>query len=332
MDLHSLLVRDVEDRIGSLTLALEALLRWAGGNVRYRDLNAALALSLRTTAVRGRACLGWWSTHGSDTFLNETARLYGLRLRAVHPPQAAVGLSEHPPFAQHFDASYAPLVRRALEHGQPVIAWRGWPDARAWLWGLITHTCDEGVGFGGTTMWSHGKRVALVSPPVQLYVVEEIVPREPAGDELLSTALRGFQHIMGHPDGADADVVTGSEAYDLWLERLELGEICPSCGDRGGRCHVQHARFLSSHRASSVRFFQHFRDGADAAMQPLFDALAANCKGPIDALATSRDPQAVDTLVRTPEGRRALSIGVRAAQTFDAAVSDAIDRIAPALP
>ncbi len=331
MDLQRLVVHDVKDRIGSLAMAMEALLRWAGANVRYRDLNAALGLSLRTTAVRGNACLGWWSTHGCDAFLVETARLYGVRLRALHPPEAAVGLSEHEPFGQHFDASYAPLVRRALEHGQPVIAWQGWPDARAWLWGLITHTRDEGVGFGGTTMWSHGETVLLASPPVQLYVVEEIAPRELSDHELFDLAVRGFRNAADDSAAADSNVVTGETAYDLWLERLEKDEVCPTCGNRGGRCHLQHARFLSSHRATGVRFFEHYRDGADETLQPLFDALAANCKGPINALTTSRDPQAVDKLVKTAQGRAALAVGVRAARSFDIATAEEISRLTNAI-
>ncbi len=331
MDLSGISVRDAKDRIGSLSLALESLLRWAGANTSYRSLNASLALPLRTTAVRRSACLGWWSTHGSDAFLGETAQMFGLRIRALHPPDAAVGLSGHQPFEQHFEASYAPLVRRALEHDQPVIAWQGWPDARAWLWGVITGVCKEGLGFCGTVMWSHGKVVPIVKPPIQLYVVEEVVPSEPGEEEMLGAAAVRFQKVAHNAVEHDPDVVTGVEACDAWLERLRSEEVCPTCGVRGGRCHVQHARFISADRGSGARFFGHYRDGAGGAIRGVIEALVAECQGSIDSLATSRDPGAVDVLIRTAEGREALAAGVRAARTFDQATAAAVDRLAAAL-
>lgn len=327
MDLSTLVVRDLEGRDSSLTLALEALLRWAGGNVRYRSLNASLALSLRTTAVRRDACLGTWSTYGCDAFLEDTADAFGLRLRDLHPPEASVGLSDHAEFRQHFDASYAPLIRRALENNQPVLAWQGWPDVRAALWGIITQTSDQGVGFAGTTMWSHGQIVALPDPPIQLYVVEECIPRDPDDAELLRHTLRRFASTLRSQLNGDPDVVTGPDAYDLWSARLSHEEPCPTCGPRGGRCHVQHARCVTSDRASGIRYFLHYRDGADDTTRPLLDALLGLCHTTIDLLAVSRDPARVDILLRTVEGRRVLSIGLESAQSFDRAAADIIARL-----
>lgn len=334
MHRSGLIVREDRDRVGSLTLALEALLRWAGANVRYRSLDAALGLSLRTTAVRRRSCLGWWSTFGSDVYLAETARMFGIRIRALHPPEAAAGLSVHGPFEQHFEASYRPLVVRALEHGQPVIAWRGWPDARESLWGVITEVTDAGLGLAGTVMWSHGAIVPLLTPPVQVYVVEEVRPRVPDDDALIRAATLRFRDVLHNRMGDDPGVVTGVEALDVWLERLKGDAVCPTCagrGDRGGRCHVQHARFLTSHRASGVRFFRHYRDGVDRGLKTMIDALLVECQGWIDALGTSRDPAAVEVLVKSPEGRDALAAGIRAARTFETAMTEAIERLGDAL-
>lgn len=327
MDLSTLAVRDLEGRDSSLTLALEALLRWAGGNVRYRSLNASLALSLRTTAVRRDVCLGTWSTFGCDAFLEETAAAFGVRLRALHPPEAAVGLSDNAEFGQHFDASYAPLIRRALENNQPVLAWRGWPDVRAAFWGIITQTSDQGVGFAGTTMWSHGQSVPLPAPPIQLYVVEECMPREPDDAELLRQALCRFENTLCNRLSGDPNVVTGPGAHDVWLSRLSGAQPCPTCGPRGGRCHVQHARCITSDRASGIRFFLHYRDGADDTTRPLLDALLGLCHTTVDLLAVSRDPARVDILLRTTEGRRALSIAIEAAQSYDRAANDVIARL-----
>lgn len=331
MDLSTLVLNDIEHRLGSLTLSLVALLRWAGGNVRYRSLNAALGLSLRITALRRRTCLAWWSTHGCDTYLDSTAQMFGMRLRELHPPEAAVGLSEHPPFDQHFQASYAPLIRTALEHNQPVLAWQGWPDVRRFLWGIITRTWEEGVGFAGTTMWSHGQIVPLVAPPVQFYVLEEILPRKPRDEELMKTAVFRFRQVLCDSHEADPDVMTGPEAYEPWLDRLKLPDVCPTCGVAEGRCHLQHARCVVSARSSAVRFFQHYRDGADRSLRPLIDALLAECRGSMDALATSRDQAAVKVLIQTPEGRKALAAGVKAAQSFDRAMVDAINQLAERL-
>jgi hypothetical protein len=327
MQLSKLIVRDFEDRVGSLTLAVSALLRWAGADVQYRSLNAAMALSLRTTAVRGKTCLGWWSTHASDRFLPQAADMFGIRIRELHPPEASTGLADRSQFAQHFEASYAPLIRRALENQQPVLAWQGWPDARASLWGIITGISDDGVGFSGTTMWSRGQRVPLVLPPVQVYVVEDIHPKRPAADELLAQAVLRFHRTM-HDRSLDESIVMGSTAYEEWFQRLESDEVCPTCGDRGGRCHVQHARCVTSDRSSAIRFFLHYRDGADKEVRNCLDALLVQCRGVIDVLTASRDDAAVDALVDTSQGRRALRLAVRAAQSFDAATADAIDHLA----
>ena len=112
MDLSTLVLNDIEHRLGSLTLSLVALLRWAGGNVRYRSLNAALGLSLRITALRRRTCLAWWSTHGCDTYLDSTAQMFGMRLRELHPPDSKPeqrGVSFHP--RRHGDTALAPTCR-----------------------------------------------------------------------------------------------------------------------------------------------------------------------------------------------------------------------------
>ena len=60
---------------------------------------------------------------------------------------------------------------------------------------------------------------------------------------------------------------------------------------------------------------------------PELDALVAECKGTIDALATSRDQAAVDVLIQTRQGRDALAAGVKAAQSFGLAVTSAIDQL-----
>ena len=124
------------------------------------------------------------------------------------------------------------------------------------------------------------------------------------------------------------EVATGPAAYDLWIERLAHEDVCPTCGDRCNHCHVQHARFIASNRQSAIRFLQHYRDGVAGSLHALIDAVIAQCRGAIDALAMSRDEAWVNRLISTPDGRRALATGVQAAQVFERENVTAIDRFA----
>ncbi|MCH7527588.1 MAG: hypothetical protein IID39_09135 [Planctomycetes bacterium] len=267
-------------------------------------------------------------TYGCDAFLVEAAAMFGVRMRALHPPESSEGLAECPEFAQHFEASYTPLIRRALENAQPVLAWRGWPDYREALWGIITAESPDGVRFAGTVMWSGGKRMALVAPPVQFYVVEEVLPRKPQDEELMRAGIVRARAAVHSEAVRSADVVSGRAAYDLWINRLTHKDVCPTCGDRSNHCHVQHARFITSNRRSAIRFLQHYRDGVAGSLHALIDAVIAQCRGTIDALAMSRDEAWVNRLISTPDGRQALATGVQAAQVFERANVAAIDRLA----
>ena len=84
---------------------------------------------------------------------------------------------------------------------------------------------------------------------------------------------------------------------------------------------------ITSDRAAGIRFFEHYRDGAETELRGSLDALVAECKGTMDALATSRDQAAVDVLIQTRQGRDALAAGVKAAQSFGRAVTSAIDQL-----
>ena len=150
---------------------------------------------------------------------------------------------------------------------------------------------------------------------------------DPDDAELLRHTLRRFGDTLGNQLNGDPDVVTGADAYDLWSSRLSHLAPCPTCGPRGGRCHVQHARCVTSDRASGIRFFLHYRDGADDTARPLLDALLGLCHTTIDLLAVSRDPDRVDALVRTTEGRRVLAIALEGAQSCDRAAAEIIARL-----
>lgn len=183
----------------SLAHALRAVARDTGNEIDFDDLLAAMGLSWMVCAVPDEPNVADWSMYARDAFLIPAGRLFGLTIREIHPPQAARGLDRAAEFEQHFDASYRPLINRALEHGQPVLAWRGWPGERRLWWGVVTAACDGGIGFRGGVYPSRDLSVAcelhvLVSPPTQLYVVERVAARKPTKAE--REALRRQQLRM----------------------------------------------------------------------------------------------------------------------------------------
>jgi len=173
---------------GSLARALCAIGRSAGHEIDLGDLIAAMGLSWMACTEPDEPNVADWSMYARDAFLIPAAQLFGLTVREVHPPPAARGLDRAAEFEQHFDASYRPLIHRALEHGQPVLAWRGWPKVWKLWWGVISETCNEGVGFRGKLYpspdLSFVESHVLSAPPTQLYVVETISPRHPTKREL----------------------------------------------------------------------------------------------------------------------------------------------------
>ena len=198
----------------------------AGFTIDSDALCAALGLSLMVPAVPDEPALGEWTSYARDAFLIPAGRLFGLTIRAMHPPEAARGLTAAGEFRQHFDASYRPLVLRALEHSQPVLAWQGWPGEARLAWGLITDACDEGVGLVGRAYGcgAASTKQVLKRPPVQLYVVETIERREPEAGELLEAFLAHGRIVLTNALCTRFGVTTGPDAYDQWIERLRAAD------------------------------------------------------------------------------------------------------------
>lgn len=195
------------------------------GDLDHDDWCAALGLSWMVGAAPGERDMRHWSMYARDAFLIEAGRLLGLELRGIHPPQAARGLSRISEFEQHFDASYRPLILRALEHGQPVVAWQGWPGERALSWGVIREPCTDGVGFRGVTIWSKAELEApiehiLIRPSIQLYVLERLSPTPPTETRLCDLVLDHARCIFENELEKRHGVVTGAAAFDEWIARL----------------------------------------------------------------------------------------------------------------
>ncbi len=173
---------------GSLARAVCAIGRSGGHEIDISDLNHAMGLSWMDCTLPGESNRSDAWMYARDAFLIPAGRLFGLNIREMHPPRAAVGLDRASEFTQHFDASYRPLIHRALENGQQVLAWRGWPGNWKLWWGIISETCSEGIGFRGKLYPSPDLSIVeshvLPTPPTQLYVVETIAPRRPTKQEL----------------------------------------------------------------------------------------------------------------------------------------------------
>lgn len=210
----------------TLSNAVRAVAAREGCEIDADALTAVLGVAWSAVAVPSEPDIGNWCLYARDAFLVEAGRLFGLEIRGIHPPEAARGLSGAAEFVQHFDASYRPLIHRALEHGQPVLAWQGWPGALCLAWGVITDPCHDGVGFRGTIHVSPGDTemdamtVTLISPPVQLYVVETVTPTRIDPNECTTLALDHARRVLDNALADRFDVFTGPAAFDVWIERL----------------------------------------------------------------------------------------------------------------
>ncbi len=250
----------------SLTHALCAIADRVGYAIDLDDLNAALGLSWMSIAVPSEPDPACWPMYARDAFLVEAGRLFGMTIRDMHPPEAARGLSDAAEFRQHFDASYRPLVLRALEHDQTVLAWQGWPGDMRLLWGIITGTSDAGVGLRGRVACPSGRAawpseappcpsepprdmpapsaranrtpevVTLEHPPVQLYVVETVVATQPDPQELLDLAHEHAKQVLSDTLHDRFGVITGPAAYDAWIEHCEnAGRAQPAEASKASR-------------------------------------------------------------------------------------------------
>ena len=218
----------------SLANALRLILHRNGCDADIDDLHAALADPWSFCAAPSDADPARWPLYARDRHLVAVGQLFGLTIRPIHPPEAAKGLSDAEEFRQHFDASYRPLILRALEHDQPVLAWRGWPGRWDAVWGIIRKSCSGQVGFSGSitaegsptlrgdgpNKSGEGDTVELMSPPTQIYVVERVQARKPHPNVLLRATLDHAADALTDGPVEAFGVVAGRSAWDLWLETL----------------------------------------------------------------------------------------------------------------
>lgn len=301
-----------------LACILQAVLRSTGPGgcpgIDDDDLAAALGRPLLCAAVPGDVRLSCWAATGHDAFLVNAARLFGLSLRGIQPPQAAHGLEQAAKYAQHFQASYLPFVLAALSHQQPVLAWSGPPLARGESpgWALITRGCENGAGLAGLTFEAPDPRragsvqtlrpreVVFEQPLVQLYVVEECTPVEPAPAKLLELALaHARQSVSGVLDECFG-VVTGVAAYDHWIKVIRAADAGSAEPLAPG--HAQLAALVVEGARSGERFFARHAESAPTKQRELVQTLAAVCHEIAQALAPGLDATALPSRLANPAG------------------------------
>lgn len=305
----------------SLIDAISVVAQGAGLDIGRDALTAALGLAWSAMAVPSEPDLGNWSMYARDAFLVEAGRLFGLEVRAIHPPEAARGLRGTAEFAQHFDASYRPLIHRALEHGQPVLAWQGWPGAHPLAWGVISETCADGVGFRGTVRRSHehvasnAALVTLHAPPVQLYVVEKITPAPFDVGEAVAVALDHARTALDNGLTGRFGVVTGPLAFDEWAKRLTGAPIGSAPLPEWWAGHRALARASIEGYESIGRFLQAAPAYAGQSVGPSPSALAEACRNVAELLRETTKVRAIDGPASFPD-RDAIMATLRQAGTM----------------
>ncbi len=245
-----------EGEVEPLPLVLRALITSDGTVPSYDAVNAALGLSVTPVAVKAVDDLSRWPAYGRDFHLAPVASMLGLHLRHLHPPDVGLDMSRADEFDQHFELSYRPLIQRALENDQPVIAWRGWEDETLPSWGVVTGM--SGRMFTGC-MAGTGKTYVLTGSAWQCYVVER--QEKTAVDEvdLATAALRHADTMLqvgmlqAEAGRAVGDVLLGDAAHLHWRGWLETSD--PKQSDVNlNRCR-RYAEFLSHGRMSAKRFW-----------------------------------------------------------------------------
>ncbi len=269
----------------TLSLALRSIVRGAGGQAVLDDLNAAMGLSWLVCAVTDEPNPDHWLSYARDAFLPDGTQLFGITVRAIHPPKAAIGLQHADEFLQHFDASYRPLILRALENDQPVLAWRGWNGDARMLWGVITKSCDEGVGFSGDVFGQgdeHGVRrdVLLDRPPLQLYVLEKIEPVTPDPNELFDVAMDHARQILSNGLSDRFNVVTGPGAMDEIISRMQTDGFNP----QPIICDAIHTY------ESALRYFQRvYKPATQSISMKLTELIEHLKRNDVDSFSKSKD-------------------------------------------
>ncbi len=253
--LSTLRVPEAVEPSQSLLCGLGAVLSAYGRSVPRDELAAVLGDAFLFTFAADAGPSEQWNSYGRHAFLESAARLYGLELRDLHPPDAAPLPLTPPEFEGHFEDSYLPLVRTALEHGHPALAWMGWPPPQGAIWGVISGFDPASGRCVGQTISSSGRPVALHRAPVQVYTVQEYRETRVEPAQVLAAALDHAAVILNNRIPANYRVVSGPASLEAW-------RASPSTIIETG-VHRKLAQSFVADRRAALRFFAKHRHGAD---------------------------------------------------------------------
>lgn len=335
MDLHAIQMTPERGERGSLALCVRALVAAARGTLNCDAFETALGGALVTIALPLEATPSAWSHYAQDAFLESTAPLFGLRVRDLHPPEVGMSMLTAEEFPQHFELSHQPLIHRALEHGQPVLAWRGWDGEEHPTWGIITRW-TEGVFWG--LVPHHPDQRRLVAPAAQCYVIEQCEPCSPTPEALLSAILthshgllqrlcaRGGRHRTESPE-----FLTGTPAYEAWLGWLGRQE--PSTHSSPARmAHYRYARHVSMTRLAAARVLEVLDVAQSPRRVDLLDTIEACCEVIADDLASAASAHFLPALWSTDSGHELLRQAVDDARAADERIAQCLRELVSTRP
>lgn len=278
----------LRDRSATLTWALSRVAADAGHAIDADDLHAALGLSMFACAVAGETRVDWWSMYARDRFVVRAARLFGMRLRDLHPPDVARGLDAAAEFGQHFDLSYRPLIHRAMEHGQAVLAWRGWRGEEGPTWGVIREISKEGVGFAGSIPLrgraDASKLNVLDRPASQVYVVETIERTTPTGEAIVSMAMEHMREGFDRASAGRWGIAIGLAAIVQFEERLARGASKETLSQASA-----FVESMAAGAASAVRFVDRHKMSSSSIAAKQLDGLRTSCEVILQSCTSWRD-------------------------------------------
>ena len=283
-----------DDDSGSFRAAIEMVARSAGVRIDppwHSALSATMGWPWLICAGADDTCPRTWHRLARDAFFIEAGPALGLSLRELHPPRAARGLDALAEFSQHFDASYKPLILRALQHQQPVIL--ATPDAigNAPTWRAILPdqiSTDDALT---------SSRSPAASAPTQVYVVERVSQSVADFDELLAVALDHARRALSGEVDRSLGVASGPRACDCWIRSLSEEKPCPSCGGPIASCHRVLAGAIASEHVRLIRFLEAHRGEVPAKTGRLVATIETTSRDVIGTLGgeetASTIPQAV---------------------------------------
>lgn len=311
----------------SLAVSLRAIAASFGVAVGYDDLIAGLGLGSAFVASPDEP-IGRWSTLARDMHLADVADLLGLRLRELHPPDAAFGLSDSREFTQHFHDSYVPLIARAIEHGQLVLAWRGWSPPREDLWGVIT--AISGQTIVGHSLWHEGTPTVLSGAAHRVAVVEECATpsgnpeqREANRDEtLLALAQRAFARQWANEWHAGPETLSAGPAFAVWSSRMSSPPADAVQLVAAARQCALTTRVLTSSRRHLARFLRRHRPHLIGRTAAKLSAWAAACDELVDRLLSWETSARWEAALESDEGRAQAIRAIEAASSVERAIAD----------